>query len=181
MLIIAKFMYMGYHIPLSFAVTLKSKKLKSFLEKKKCIKQFRKQSGKAPWPSSGLQPRDKSLTIFGDKKKCDALRSLTVQWDRVEVCWSEVTQSCPTLRDPMDCSLPGSSVHWIFQARVLEWVAISLQIPRSTNHCLSLVGFIIADFSGWFSVNCDGTGQLLVNEAVPWYLSFPHKKPFPWA
>ena len=39
--------------------------------------------------------------------------------------WSEVAQSCPTLCDPMDCSLPGSSVHGIFQARVLEWVAIS--------------------------------------------------------
>ena len=38
---------------------------------------------------------------------------------------SEVAQSCPTLRDPMDCSLPGSSVHGIFQARVLEWVAIA--------------------------------------------------------
>ena len=38
---------------------------------------------------------------------------------------SEVVQSCPTLRDPMDCSLPGSSVHRIFQARVLEWVAIA--------------------------------------------------------
>ena len=37
----------------------------------------------------------------------------------------EVTQSCPTLCDPMDCSLPGSSVHGIFQARVLEWVAIA--------------------------------------------------------
>ena len=37
----------------------------------------------------------------------------------------EVTQSCPTLRDPMDCNLPGSSVHGIFQVRVLEWVAIS--------------------------------------------------------
>ena len=36
---------------------------------------------------------------------------------------SEVTQSCLTLCDPMDCSLPGSSVHGIFQARVLEWVA----------------------------------------------------------
>ena len=34
---------------------------------------------------------------------------------------SEVAQSCPTLSDPMDCSLPGSSVHGIFQARVLEW------------------------------------------------------------
>ena len=36
---------------------------------------------------------------------------------------SEVMQSCPTLRDPMDCSLPGSSIHRIFQARVLEWGA----------------------------------------------------------
>ena len=39
--------------------------------------------------------------------------------------WSEVTQSCPTLCDPMDCSLPGSSVLGIFQAIVLEWIAIS--------------------------------------------------------
>ena len=38
---------------------------------------------------------------------------------------SEVTQSCLTLPNPMDCSLPGSSVHGIFQARVLEWVAIA--------------------------------------------------------
>ena len=41
---------------------------------------------------------------------------------------SEVAQSCPTLRDPMDCSLPGSSVHGIFQARVLEWGAIDLLV-----------------------------------------------------
>ena len=41
---------------------------------------------------------------------------------------SEVTQSCPTLSDPMDCSLPGSSVHGIFQARVLEWGAIAFSI-----------------------------------------------------
>ena len=38
---------------------------------------------------------------------------------------SEVAQSCPTLSDPMDCSLPGSSVHGIFQARVPEWGAIA--------------------------------------------------------
>ena len=37
---------------------------------------------------------------------------------------NEVTQSCPTPSDPMDCSLPGSSIHGIFQARVLEWGAI---------------------------------------------------------
>ena len=38
---------------------------------------------------------------------------------------SEVPQSCLTLSDPMDCSLPRSSIHGIFQARVLEWVAIA--------------------------------------------------------
>ena len=38
---------------------------------------------------------------------------------------SEVAQSCQTLCDPMDCSPPGCSVHGIFQARILEWVAIS--------------------------------------------------------
>ena len=37
----------------------------------------------------------------------------------------EVAQSCPTLSEPMDCSLPGSAVHGIFQARVLEWGAIA--------------------------------------------------------
>ena len=40
-------------------------------------------------------------------------------------CESEVTRSCPNLHDPMDCSLPGSSIHGIFQARVLEWGAIA--------------------------------------------------------
>ena len=43
---------------------------------------------------------------------------------------SEFTQSCPTLSDPMDCSLPGSSAHGIFQARVLEWGAIAFSILR---------------------------------------------------
>ena len=42
---------------------------------------------------------------------------------------SEVAQSCPTLSDPMDCSLPGSSIHGIFQARVLEWSGIAFSRP----------------------------------------------------
>ena len=43
--------------------------------------------------------------------------------------WSHsVAQSCPTLRDPMDCSLPGSSVHGIFQATVMEWGAIAFSV-----------------------------------------------------
>ena len=46
---------------------------------------------------------------------------------------SEVAQSCLTLSDPMDCNLPGSSVRGIFQARVLEWVAIAFpyHIPNT--------------------------------------------------
>ena len=44
---------------------------------------------------------------------------------------NEVTQSCPTLSDPMDCSLPGSSIHGICQARVLEWGAIVFSEKKS--------------------------------------------------
>ena len=59
-----------------------------------------------------------------------------LQWWMIEPCiqnrglcsyheWLIVAQSCPTLCNPVNCSLPGSSVHGIFQARILEWVAIS--------------------------------------------------------
>ena len=52
---------------------------------------------------------------------------------------NEVAQSCPTLSDPMDCSLPGFSVHGTFQARVLEWGAIAMGLgktkrPNTTQH-----------------------------------------------
>ena len=47
---------------------------------------------------------------------------------------SEVTQSCPTLSDPMDCSLPGSSIHGIFQAGVLEWGAIAFSKVLKDPH-----------------------------------------------
>ena len=56
----------------------------------------------------------------------------------------EVTQSCPTLCDPMDCSLPGSSIHGIFQARIVEWVAISFSRrssqPRDGTWVSRIVG-----------------------------------------
>ena len=50
-----------------------------------------------------------------------------LQWMKVKN-ESEVAQSCPTLSDPMDSSLPGSSVHGIFQARVLEWGATAFSV-----------------------------------------------------
>ena len=63
--------------------------------------------------------------------------------------WSEVAQSCPTLCDPVDCSPPGSSVHGILQARILEWVAISFsrgssrprdqtRVSRIAGRCFNL-------------------------------------------
>ena len=58
---------------------------------------------------------------------------------------SEVTQSCPTLCDPMDCSLPGSSVHGIFLAIVLEWIAISFSSGSSPPRAWTLVSRIVDD------------------------------------
>ena len=65
----------------------------------------------------------------------------------------EVTQSCLTLCDPMDCSLPGSFVHGIFQAIVLEWIAISFskgssqprdrtQVSRIVDRCFTIVQYL---------------------------------------
>ena len=58
--------------------------------------------------------------------------------------WSKVAQSCPTLCNPVDCSLPGSSVHGILQARILEWVAISFSRgssrPRGQTQVFSIAG-----------------------------------------
>ena len=54
---------------------------------------------------------------------------------------SEIPQSCPTLSDPMDCSLPGSSIHGIFQARILEWGAIAFSLKYTAKllqSCLTL-------------------------------------------
>ena len=55
----------------------------------------------------------------------------------------EVAQSCPTLSDLMDCSLTGSSVHGIFQARVLEWGAIAFSVEYHVAKLLWLCGQII--------------------------------------
>ena len=52
---------------------------------------------------------------------------------------SEVSQSCPTLSDPMDCSPPGSSVHEIFQVRVLEWGAIAFSERKLSAEELMLL------------------------------------------
>ena len=61
---------------------------------------------------------------------------------------SQVAQSCPTLSDPMDCSPPGSSVHGILQARVLEWVPVQ-----------------------YYTVNCDSI-IVIINQLLPLFFLF---------
>ena len=62
---------------------------------------------------------------------------------------SEVIQSCLTLRDPMDCSQPGSSVYGIFQARVLEWGAIAFSTMDSS---LGELQDLVMDREAWRAV-----------------------------
>ena len=57
-----------------------------------------------------------------------------------------VAQSCPTLRDPMDCSPPGSSVHEIFQARILAWVAISFSRGSSQPRDQTWISHVLGRF-----------------------------------
>ena len=60
---------------------------------------------------------------------------------------SEVAQSCPTLSDPMDCSLPSSSTYGIFQARILEWGAIAISdihIHTHTHTHIYMLSYIIS-------------------------------------
>ena len=68
---------------------------------------------------------------------------------------SEVTQSCLTFSDPMDCSLPGSSIHGIFQARVLEWGAIAFSAGRAQsllNSNVSLPFLLLLTRRGGYSL-----------------------------
>ena len=70
---------------------------------------------------------------------------------------SEVAQSCLTLSDPMDCSLPGSSIHGIFQARVLEWVAISFSLP-CFRHTQISIAILVISLKQFRSSQCKESG-----------------------
>ena len=77
---------------------------------------------------------------------------------------SEVAQWCPTLSDPMDCSPPGSSIHGIFQARILEWGAIAFSnSPLLFNSHQPFVGS--ADMLLWFSMDL----RCCVSLSPGWY------------
>ena len=68
---------------------------------------------------------------------------------------SEVAHSCPTLSDPMDCSPPGSSIHGIFQARVLEWGAIAFSERKLSAKQLMLLNCGVGEDS-WESIGLQG-------------------------
>ena len=97
---------------------------------------------------SNIDPKAVKIGSWGQSK----LTQWLVSFQMVPVhkytvhCLCLVTQSCPILWDPMDCSLPGFSVHWISQARILVWIAISYPRgspwPRDQTQvfCVSCIG-----------------------------------------
>ena len=93
----------------------------------------------------GLQARDWQTSSWRAREATPSVLLVSVtmtnsawQWENMGVC--SVAQSCLTLCDPMDCSPPGSSVYGIFQARILEWIAISssrgIFLTQGLNWCL---------------------------------------------
>ena len=66
---------------------------------------------------------------------------------------SEVAQSCPTLSNPTDCSPPGSCIHGILQARVLEWVAVAFSPIYGSSHIISALDPLVGCHSNW-SLSC---------------------------
>ena len=104
-----------------------------------------------PWSVYSLYANHHAATWKNGPKVKLYLQNYNIQLRIVnEVKWSEVAQSCPTLCDPMDCSLPGSSVHGIFQAIVLEWIAISFSRGSSRPRDRTQVSCIIGThFTVW--------------------------------
>ena len=100
---------------------------------------------------------------------------------------SEVTQSHPTLCDPMDCSLPGSAVHGIFQARVLEWVAIAFSdlifTPRLFLFLLFIYLILIKLFILYWTMANKNivivSGEQRRDSAIHIHVSIPHQTPLP--
>ena len=95
---------------------------------------------------------------------------------------SEVAQSCPTLSDPMDCSLPGSSIHGIFQARLLEWGAIAFSflsiilfkiLAHGLKHARRHTAILLP--KNWFTcyAKCwpSTSGFLVIVRAAEWMLT----------
>ena len=79
---------------------------------------------------------------------------------------SEVAQSCPTLSDPVDCGLPGSSVHGIFHARVLEWGAIAFSAPSPSAAAAAAAAAAAKSLQSCPTL-CDPIDSSLPGSAIP--------------
>ena len=113
----------------------------------------RQRNGKASWWGKKQKPSGDALLgscchreavgrLTRSGVSCDCLGMHIWLFPAGPKLESEVTQLCPTLCDPMDCSLWGSSIHGIFQARLLEWVAISFSRGSSRPRDQTLVSCI---------------------------------------
>ena len=116
--------------------------------------------------SSAPKSRTSSLSIISLNTPPPHSASYSSLWSRllmqrsaqetitVQVKWNEVAKSCPTLCNPIGCSLPGSSVHGIFQAIVLEWIAISFSRGSSQPRDRTRVSLIVdRRFTVWASLS----------------------------
>ena len=113
------------------------------------------------WQLSAIRPRTWNSGILPIQCLFSKLRqSYAPFWQEVitvivALLCCEVAQSCPTLCDPMDCSLPDSSLHRILQARVLEWVAISFSRGSSQPRNQTRVSCILGRrFNLWATNRC---------------------------
>ena len=96
------------------------------------------------------------LSIFSSLRVLYSEWALCIRWPNFTVCLCLVVQSCPTLCDSMDCSLPGSSVHGLLKARIPEWVCF---------HAL---------LQGIFSTQGSNSGLLNYQPGLPLWKHLPH-------
>ena len=112
------FLYFNYYLP-DFVTVICLGFIFGFLFLDNCFNLT--QCHNKPLVESSFLTRDKALSLWSGSTD-----SKTLDFQRTDPeSESKVTQLCPSLCSPVDCSLPGSSVHGIFKARVVEWVAIS--------------------------------------------------------
>ena len=119
-----------------------------------------------PWAGNDPGLLHWELRVFATLD-CEGSPTPTVSWKSFTSCvHAKSLQSCPTLCNPMDCSLPGSSVHGIFQAIVLEWIVISFSRGSSHPRDWTCISYFSCIASGFFTTN------------TTWETLLPPKKQF---
>ena len=116
-----------------------------------CGKFWKRWEYQTTWPASWeicMQVEKQQLQLdmeqqTGSKSVKDYVKAIYCHSAYLTFMQTEVAQSCPTLCEPIDCSLPGSSVHGIFQAIVLEWIAISFFRRSSQPRARTQVSHIV--------------------------------------